>query len=421
MIKEILPSIAYSILQIYMVVVTSYFLLTGILGLKKPKQLPEVEPNKRFLILVPAHNEASVIAGIAENLKHLDYPDELYDAVVIADGCTDDTAAIVRKIGIKAIEHTYLPGEHKGKPYAIRYALEQIGDYETRYDGVCICDADNLVSLNFLQEMNKHLSAGQQLVQCYLDTKNPMDNWVSLSFATNFYCMNRSYQLARTHWKLGASLGGTGFCIGTKLLKKIGWIANSLTEDLEFQIQTVLGGEKAHWCHTTRVYDEKPTSFKASCEQRSRWARGHWELIFKYAPSLLFKAIKEKSVIALDTLFYSLNPLHMLVGGIMMVFGIIALAVGYPLKGIIPIHPMIWNILMVVPYILIIFSIIKDVQKPKLKLLGAILMPFFNLTYIPIVFGALLTRKNKVWKRTEHSKNVALDLELDTAKIKSEN
>ena len=62
--------------------------------------------------------------------------------------------------------------------------------------------------------MNKHLSAGQQLVQCYLDTKNPMDNWVALSFATNFYYMNRSYQLARTHWKLGASLGGTGFCIG---------------------------------------------------------------------------------------------------------------------------------------------------------------------------------------------------------------
>ncbi|AMP21163.1 hypothetical protein AZF37_08335 [endosymbiont 'TC1' of Trimyema compressum] len=421
MIKEMLPSIAYSILQIYMIIVTSYFVVTGILGFRKPKQLPNVEPNKRFLILVPAHNEASVIGGIAENLKHLDYPDELYDAIIIADGCTDDTATIVRKIGLKALEHTYLPGEHKGKPYAIRYALEQISDYEARYDGVCICDADNLVSLNFLKEMNKHLSAGQQLVQCYLDTKNPMGNWVSLSFATNFYYMNRSCQLARTHWKLGASLGGTGFCIGTKLLKKIGWTANSLTEDLEFQIQTVLGGEKAHWCHTARVYDEKPTSFKASCEQRSRWARGHWELIFKFAPSLLVKAIKERSIIALDTLFYSLNPLHMLVGGIMMVFGAIALAVGYPLNSLIPIHPMIRNILMIIPYILIVFSILKDVQKPKLKLLGAIAMPIFNLTYIPIVFWALLTRKNRIWKRTEHSKNIALDLELDAIKVKNKN
>ena len=155
------------------------------------------------------------------------------------------------------------------------------------------------------------------------------------------------------------------FALETKLLKKIGWTANSLTEDLEFQIQTVLGGEKAHWCHTARVYDEKPTSFKASCEQRSRWARGHWELIFKFAPSLLVKAIKERSIIALDTLFYSLNPLHMLVGGIMMIFGVVALAVGYPLKGLIPIHPMIWDVLMVVPYALIIFSIIKDVHKPK--------------------------------------------------------
>ena len=57
----------------------------------------------------------------------------------------------------------------------------------------------------------------------------------------------------------------------------------------------------------------------------------------------------------------------------------------------------------------------------KLKLLGAISLPIFNLTYIPIVFWALLTRKNRVWKRTEHSKNVALDLELEHVKVKSEN
>ena len=150
-------------------------------------------------------------------------------------------------------------------------------------------------------------------------------------------------------------------------------------------------------------------------------ARGHWELIFKFAPSLLVKAIKERSIIALDTLFYSLNPLHMLVGGIMMVFGAIALAVGYPLNSLIPIHPMIRNILMIIPYILIVFSILKDVQKPKLKLLGAIAMPIFNLTYIPIVFWALLTRKNRIWKKTEHSKNVALNLELDAIKVTNKN
>lgn len=418
MIKEMLPSIAYSILQIYIIITSSYFVITGILGFKKPKQLPNVSPRKKFLILVPAHNEASVIGGIAENLKRLDYPDELYDVIIIADECTDDTATIAKKIGLKVLEHTYLPGEHKGKPYAIRYALEQISNYEIYYDGICICDADNLISLNFLKEMNNHFSAGQQLVQCYLDTKNPMDNWISLSFATNFYYMNRAYQLSRTHWKLGASLGGTGFCIGTKLLKKIGWTANSLTEDLEFQIQTVLGGEKAHWCHTARVYDEKPTSFKASCEQRSRWARGHWELIFKFAPCLLIKAIKERNIIALDTLFYSLNPLHILVGGIMIIFGIVSLFVGYPLKSLIPIHSVVWNILMAIPYILLIFSIIKDVHKPKLKLLGAITITIFNLTYIPIVFWALLTRKNRIWKRTKHSKNIALDLELDAIKGK---
>lgn len=415
MIKDFLPAGAFFILQLYTVLVASYFLLTSIAGLIKPKKLPEVEPTKRFLLLIPAHNEASVIGSIVDNLLKLDYPQHLYDIVVIADGCSDKTALKVQQKGLVPLIHNYQSDEVKGKPMAIAYALKSLPNYEEDYDGVCIFDADNLVSFNFLKEMNKHFMAGQQLVQCYLDTKNPMDNWVSLSFATNFYYMNRSYQLSRSHLKLPASLGGTGFCMGTKLLKKIGWTATSLTEDLEFQIQSVLGGERAYWCHTARVYDEKPTSFKASCEQRSRWARGHWSLVFKYAPDLLTKAIKEKSIVAFDTLFYTLNPLHILVSAIALVYSLIAYSVGYNLPTIMP--GIIFNLLLIVPFAFVIFSIITDVKKPAPKLFGAILINLFNLTYIPIVVWALITHKNKAWKRTEHSRNVILDLSEET-KIK---
>ena len=47
----------------------------------------------RFAIIIPAHNESSVIEGTVKSLLHdLDYPKDLYDVYVCADNCTDNTA-----------------------------------------------------------------------------------------------------------------------------------------------------------------------------------------------------------------------------------------------------------------------------------------------------------------------------------------
>lgn len=51
--------------------------------------------------------------------------------------------------------------------------------------------------------MNKHLLRGDQLIQCYLDSKNHNDNWVTLSYVTSYYYMNRSWQLAKSCTGLG--------------------------------------------------------------------------------------------------------------------------------------------------------------------------------------------------------------------------
>ena len=96
------------------------------------QKLAMQDPQKRFLILIPAHNEEAVIGSLVKNLMKLDYPKELYDVAVIADNCTDRTAEISRSLGAKVIEHTSKPGELKVKPYGIKYALEVIGDDLTK-------------------------------------------------------------------------------------------------------------------------------------------------------------------------------------------------------------------------------------------------------------------------------------------------
>ena len=71
-----------------------YQLMVSICSLVKLKDKPILEEkNNKFMAIIPAHNEESVVANLIESLKRQDYPKELYDIYVIADNCTDNTAS----------------------------------------------------------------------------------------------------------------------------------------------------------------------------------------------------------------------------------------------------------------------------------------------------------------------------------------
>lgn len=401
----------FMVIQFILLFFWAYWMFISFFGFGAAKKLRDKIPQKRFLLLVPAHNEEKVIGSLVENLLNLDYPRELYDVIVIADNCTDDTAKISRELGADdVIEHTSMPGELKGKPYGIKYAFDVLGDdLQAKYDGVAFFDADNLVTINYLQEMNKHLLNGDQLIQCYLDSKNPNDNWITLSYATSYYYMNRSWQLAKSRLGLGNAIGGTGFCVDTQLIKEVGWTARSLTEDLEFTMQCLLRGIPAKWSHHSRVYDEKPESFIASCVQRLRWARGHWDVCFKYTHKLFFRAITKLDIKAFDGVMYLLNPGKIVLAA--FTSAMLVLSYFFKQKGLhaFVLPPGLWLLLLVYNFTYIAVSSACDSLKRinKVKAIASLLV--FNYTYIPLFVWAFLTAQNKTWVRTDHSKNVKID------------
>jgi cellulose synthase/poly-beta-1,6-N-acetylglucosamine synthase-like glycosyltransferase len=400
----------FLLLQIFLFAISSYWFIISFFGLSKKITRPSVrEPQKRFLILVPAHNEEKVIGNLVENLLKLDYPKQLYKIYVIADNCTDKTAKIAKDLGANVIEHTSLPGEKKGKPYAIKYFLDNIGDQLTcDFDAIAFFDADNLVTLNYLSEMNNHLLNGEKLIQCYLDTKNPNDNFITLGYATSYFYMNRSWQLAKYRLGLGNAIGGTGFCVDTQVIKDVGWTANSLTEDLEFTMQCLLKGVCATWCHYARVYDEKPEGFRASCVQRLRWARGHWDVYFRYFWRLIIQAVTKADVCALDGAIYLFNPLKILLDAALWIIWATSVFVFHQYAFFYIVPQWLWFSLLVFSgiYICVVCHIDTDQRFSKIKALLSVL--FLNITYIPLFLYGLLTCKNKAWIRTEHVKSISI-------------
>ena len=270
-----------------------YQIIIGFWGFGKAKKdYKDHDPQMRFLVLVPAHNEEKVIGDIIGNLNEMDYPRELYDFYIIADNCTDGTAEKARSLGANVIEtHKESPDAATGKPIALKKALDQI-DYRDNYDLMMIFDADNLIDSNMFREVNsQYLDKGRpDFIQCYLGAKNK-SGVVAWFYYTGYTLSNRFFNLAKQRLGLNGVLGGTGFAMSTSYLaQRGGWTTMTLTEDYEMQVEAILEGRRILWNHFTRVYDEKPTRLTAAIRQRVRWGQGHWYVTL-HNTGKLFRAL----------------------------------------------------------------------------------------------------------------------------------
>ena len=70
--------------------------------------------------------------------------------------------------------------------------------------------------------MNNDLCEGHKVIQGYLDTKNPLDSWVTASYGITYWYCNRLWQLSRKNLKMANYLGGTGMCFELPCLRK--WV-----------------------------------------------------------------------------------------------------------------------------------------------------------------------------------------------------
>ena len=150
------------IMSAWLVLMLLYQLCISFFGFKRnTKNYQDHDPQMRFLVLVPAHNEEAVIADIIDNLEHMEYPRELYDFYILADNCTDRTVEVARRMGANVLEsHKESPDAPTGKPIVLQKALNALAGYQDHYDLVMFFDADNLIDPNMFLEVNsQYLSA----------------------------------------------------------------------------------------------------------------------------------------------------------------------------------------------------------------------------------------------------------------------
>ena len=164
------------------------YVLIALIGKKKKNNIKEDNAAlHKYAFIIAARNENAVIGNLIDSIKNQNYPKELIDVIVVADNCTDNTAEISRQHG--AIVYERFNNILVGKGYAMDYVFNKIkeehGDY-TCYDGYFVFDADNVIDVNYVKEMNKVFDSGYKVVTSYRNSKNYDTNWITAGYSLWF-------------------------------------------------------------------------------------------------------------------------------------------------------------------------------------------------------------------------------------------
>ena len=267
--------------QAGVMLLAGYNALTALWGWRNRRVAPVSGRDRRFRVVIPAHDEESVVGLVLGDLDRSDYGVDGYEVWVIADRCTDGTAEVALAAGAKVAERSDgLPG----KGAAIAWYLS--GHPLETDEALVIFDADNRVPPETMGRIADEMAAGHEVVQCYLDVANPDESLIAEASALSYWAGNRMVQLARSNLGWSADLGGTGMAFTSTVLDDVGGFGTSLTEDQELGARLVLAGRTVEWLHDVRVRDEKPASIGVAVRQRARWMAGKREAARKHFGSL---------------------------------------------------------------------------------------------------------------------------------------
>lgn len=309
----LLLTILYWIAGSALALMIAYLLLLTVAAFFARRVTPvRDQPTTRFAIMIPAHNEERLLPDLLANLNQLDYPRELYSIHVVADNCTDRTAAVATAHGAHVYER--FDQTLRGKGYALEWLLQQIWQRNEPHDAIVILDADSVVSTNFLRVMDARLARGERVIQAYYTVRQPEGAWSAGIRAVALIVLHYLRPLGRM--ALGGSTGlkGNGMVFAAEIVRRHRWTA-SLTEDIEYHMALILAGERAMFAPDAIVWAEMPDSLRAAQSQNERWERGRMEMVRNYVPQLLREGIRRRSFLLIDAAIEQLIPPFSVVTG----------------------------------------------------------------------------------------------------------
>jgi len=374
----------------------AYHWLLALGSLRRRDVLLPAMPTHRFAVLIPAHNEEAVIGRTLDRLYNQHYPKHLYDVFVVADHCTDETAAVARQHGATCYERR--TGLRGSKGAALAWLIERVFESGIPYDALVIFDADTQVDAAFLRVMDARLARGDRVVQGQHRISNPGAGWFAALTWAMFMIDNRFQNLGRSNLGFSAKIMGDSICFRADLLRQLGWSTTGLTEDFEMGLRLLSEGLQVVYEPAAVGCGEAPPTWTAARAQRARWLRGAAEAKRRYGWQLLREGLRRRDLAVLEGAVRSLLPVYSTLALVSFVLTLVHL-IFYAWSG--AVLTGLWALLVLLLAAYPFFGLL--LERAPLRAYAAILAgPLFILWRTWLSLRAWYGRQPVQWVRTEH-------------------
>ncbi len=251
-------------------------------GLATPKVPPSISTKPRTTVLIPAHDEASGIAAVVAAIKA-----QCDDVLVIADNCSDATAAHARAAGARVVER-HDPSA-RGKGHALAFGRAALAVEAP--DIVIIMDADCLPDSGALARIAQAAASTGCVVQArYELVTRPDDS--PITRISNFAFAIKNVVRQRGLMRVAGTcvLTGTGMAFPWQLFCEAPLATDDSVEDLAIGLALVRDGHRPRYIDDARVTSQ-PASGKAAVTQRTRWEHGFIATATRRAPHMIAHGI----------------------------------------------------------------------------------------------------------------------------------
>ena len=331
---------AFIVLIAYFLVQLLYFLLLAIIGFfQQHKRIAESEAEEYALlssstsaipvsIIFPARNEELWIEDSLQSILNIDYPE--YEVIVVNDGSTDDTFAILdRMLELKSVDRVYPDRFSHGQIHEVyrselhpnvtvisessgfkKAGAVNAGLNFACYDYVCSMDSDVILepdaflrSMTFIEKDPDRVvgvSSYFGLVNGFKIEKgkivdrnfsyNPLIAYQNLEYLRNFIGNRISWSAVNAVPNVS---GGFGIWRKDLVMDLEGYETGFSSEDIEltFHAQDLIVKQKKNYQILALPYNigwtEGPSTIPRLISQRRRWQRVIDETIWRYKHMIL--------------------------------------------------------------------------------------------------------------------------------------
>ncbi|MBN1813537.1 MAG: glycosyltransferase family 2 protein, partial [Anaerolineae bacterium] len=234
----------------------------------RPHLRADIQPS--VSLIIPAYNEEAIIAEKLENVLEMDYPQEMREVLVVADGSTDRTVEIVERYASRGVQLLF-QSQRRGKIAAMNRAVPH-----ARGEILVFSDANAMIEQMSLQTLVRSF-ADTQVVCVSGEKRIRSDSQVQARGESAYW--RYEARLKEAESQVSTVIGAVGEFFAIRKERYRSMEEDNLIEDFVLSMRLVMDGWRVVYEPRAIAWEEASPSLRAEWERRSRMAVGGFQAI----------------------------------------------------------------------------------------------------------------------------------------------